>query len=172
MIGWPAVFKMYPILVLMALISNASDDYICCFSPPVSIWHPWFGRHVDQGCVGDWRGSAAAVCGCGTVWILRALLPQNCRASCQSLSNPPTQSPLTSSTPVWPNPHILLSSPHRSKVPVRPLSSSPSSIASSLGSLCQSPPALSLFLAERHGPAMAPHPNSPQTVLRRVCSGI
>lgn len=124
----------------------------------MSTSHSCFGSHVDEGVVGDRRGLTAAVCGCGTVWILRALLPQNCRATCQCRSNPPTQSPLTSSTPVWPNPHILVS--RRSKVPVRPLSSSPTSVASSLGSLCQAPPALSLFLAERLGPAMPPPPKT------------
>lgn len=160
---------MYSIILLIPLISNTSDHYIWFFiivadffffplCITLLIWQTC--RQGPRWRLEGLSGCSVCVCGCGTVWILRALPPQNCRATCQSLSNPPAQSPLTSSTPVWPNPHILLSSPHRSKVPVRTLSSSPSSIASSLGSPCQSPPALSLFLAERHGPAMPPPPQT------------
>lgn len=80
--------------------------------------------------------------GCGGVWSLRALLPQNCWADCQAgcvsvcereresarpahlnpvRSNPPTQSQLTSGSLSGPNPHILHSSPLGHKVPFCPL---------------------------------------------------
>lgn len=92
----------------------------------------------------DWRDSTAAHCGCGGVWSLRALLPQNGWAECQAgrcvclflcvsrtpahlhpvPSNPPTQSQLTSHSEPGPNPRILQSSPGH-KVPFCPLSPPP-----------------------------------------------